>query len=70
MYPATEIKIALQALLGYNRTNERSPDRRCFVIRHLNAGCSVERFRRDDGPERQLLTILAEHLYPGEAAAA
>jgi hypothetical protein len=70
IYPALAIKIALQVLLRYDRSQEAAPDRRCWVIRHLNAGCSVERFRREDGPERHLLTILAEYLYPAEAAAA
>jgi hypothetical protein len=64
MFSAMDIKIALQVLFALDKSQETAPDRRCWVIRHLNAGCSVERWRREDGPERALLTILAEALSP------
>ena len=67
---ALEVKIALQVLFRYDRPSEDAPTRRCWVIRRLNAPCSVERWRREDGPERELLIILAESMQPPAAQVA
>jgi hypothetical protein len=61
-YPALKLRIVLQLLLRYDKYTERVKERRVRAIRELGHHHHVETWRREDGPERYFLAVLAEHL--------
>ena len=69
-YSRTQVIIALQLEMGYDKTGSNAPTRRIRSMMALNLNYSAERWRREHGPRDELLAILAECLLPPQAIAA
>lgn len=69
-YSRTQVIIALQLELGYDKTGSNAPTRRIRSMMALGVNYSAERWRREHGPRDDLFMLLAEHLMPVEALAA
>lgn len=61
-YPALKLRLALQFLLRYDKYTESAEQRRIRAINELGDHHHVDTWRREDGPERHFLAVLAEHL--------